>query len=69
MEKEQLKAIAEALTGPSVLSYALKEDGVLVVIDQAGCKRSFPPAAYQALLTKPQKSTKMIKGAKNEQPQ
>jgi len=69
MENERLKEIVEALAGPNALSYALKADGTLVVIDRAGRKQSFPAAAYQPLLTKLHKSPKMNKGAENEQPQ
>jgi len=66
MEAERLKSIVEALAGPDVLSYALKEDGVLVVIDQNGQKRVFLPTNYQHLMRQSQKSTKMVKGAKND---
>ncbi len=66
MDDERLKSIVEALAGPDVLSYALKEDGVLVVIDQNGQKRVFLPTNYQYLMRQSQKSTKMVKGAKND---
>jgi len=49
-----------------VLSYALKEDGVLVVIDQNGQKRVYLPTTYQHLMRQSQKSTKMVKGAKDD---
>jgi hypothetical protein len=67
MNEEQLKVIVEALAGLNVLSFALKKDGLLVVIDQAGRKLSFAPAAYQVLLPKLHKLTKVTKGAENEQ--
>ncbi len=66
MEAERLKSIVEALAGPDVLSYALKEDGVLVVIDQNGQKRVYLPTTYQHLMRQSQKSTKMVKGAKDD---
>ncbi len=66
MEAERLKSIVEALAGPDVLNYALKEDGVLVVIDQHGQKRVFLPTNYQHLLRQSQKSTKIDNGAKDD---
>ena len=41
MDDVRLKGIVEALAGSNVLSYALKEGGVLVLIDQAGRKRRY----------------------------
>ena len=35
MDDERLKGIVEALAGPNVLSYALNENGVLVVISDS----------------------------------
>jgi hypothetical protein len=52
-----------------VLSYALKEDGVLVLIDQAGRKRRYLPEDYQHLLRKAHKTAKLIEGGTNEQSQ
>ena len=69
MDDERLKEIAEALTGMGVLSYALKEDGVLVLIDQAGRKRRYLPEDYRHLLRKAHKTAKLIEGGTNEQSQ
>ncbi|HOV30922.1 MAG TPA: hypothetical protein PLX92_04935 [Anaerolineaceae bacterium] len=66
MEAERIKSIVEALAGPDVLSYALKEDGVLVVIDQNGQKRVYLPTTYHHLLRQSQRSTKMVKGVKDD---
>jgi len=67
MDEKQLQAIVKALGGPNALSYALKEGGLLVIVDCTGRKQSFSPEAYQHLLKAPNKSAKNIKGAKDEQ--
>ena len=69
MDDERLKGIVEALAGPNVLSYALKENDVLVVIDQAGRKRRYLPEDYRHLLRKAHKTAKLIEGGTNEQSQ
>lgn len=69
MENERLEEIVEALAGEHVLSYALKADGVLVVIDQQGRKHTYLPAAYRHLQRKPAKFAKKTAGGENEQPQ
>jgi len=69
MENERLEEIVEALAGADVLSYALKADGVLVVIDQTGKKRRYLPEDYRHLLRKAHKTAKLIEGGTNEQSQ
>ena len=69
MDDVRLKGIVEALAGSNVLSYELKEGGVLVLIDQAGRKRRYLPEDYQHLLRKAHKTAKLIEGGTNEQSQ
>ena len=69
MDDERLKGIVEALAGSNVLSYALKEGGVLILIDQAGRKQRYLPEDYQHLLRKANKTAKMIEGGTNVQSQ
>ncbi len=69
MDDERLKGIVEALAGPNVLSYALKENGVLVVIDQTGRKRRYLPEDYRHLRREAYKTAKLIEGGTNEQSQ
>jgi len=69
MDDERLKGIVEVLAGPNVINYALKENGLLVVIDQAGRKRRYLPEDYRHLLRKAHKTAKLIEGGTNEQSQ
>ena len=64
MEKNDIKTIAEALAGPNPLGCAVKENGVLVVVDSTGKKRTFYPMDYQHLLHPGSKSA-AGKGAKH----
>lgn len=50
MDRTDIKTIAEALAGPNPLGCAIKENGVLVVVDGSGKKRTFYPMDYQHLL-------------------
>jgi hypothetical protein len=64
MEKNDIKTIAEALAGPNPLGCAVKENGVLVVVDSTGKKSTFYPMDYQHLLHPGSKSA-AGKGAKH----
>ena len=64
MEKNDIKTIAEALAGPNPLGCAVKENGVLVVVDSTGKKSTFYPMDYQHLLHPGSKSA-TGKGAKH----
>lgn len=64
MEKTDIKSIAEALAGPNPLGCAVKENGVLVVVDSVGKKHTFYPMDYQHLLHPAAKSA-AGKGAKH----
>ncbi len=64
MEKPNIRTVAEALAGPDLLGCAVKENGVLVVIDSTGKKRTFYPMDYQHLLHPSAKSS-AVKGAKH----
>ena len=61
MEKPNIRTVAEALAGPNPLGCAVKENGVLVVIDSTGKKRTFYPMDYQHLLHT-RKTNKTTKG-------
>lgn len=50
MDRLDIRMVAEALAGPDLLGCAVKENGVLVVVDSNGKKRTFSPMDYQHLL-------------------
>ncbi|MGV7976410.1 MAG: hypothetical protein AB2L16_05945 [Anaerolineaceae bacterium] len=64
MEKPNIRTVAEALAGPDLLGCAVKENGVLVVVDSTGKKSTFYPMDYQHLLHPGSKSA-AGKGAKH----
>jgi hypothetical protein len=50
MKDKNLEKIIPKLIGNKPMDYDLKSDGLLVVIDAEGKKRSIPPAEYWSLL-------------------
>ena len=48
MKDKQIEKIIPKLIGAPAMDYDLKEDGLLVVIDQQGKKRRFLPEEYKA---------------------
>jgi len=61
VERTELQTIVEALAGPNPLGCAVKENGVLVIVDSSGKKKAYYPADYQHLLH-PRKTNKTTKG-------
>jgi len=47
MKDKQIEKIIPKLIGAAAMDYDLKEDGLLVVIDQQGKKRRFLPDEYK----------------------
>ncbi len=66
MDTHTLNRIAAALTGGTPLAYALKADGLLVVIDAQGKKQRFAPDAYQHLTGSAGKHTSAQKGERHD---
>ena len=52
MKDKQIEKIIPKLIGAAAMDYDLKEDGLLVVIDQQGKKRCFLPEDYKVQNTK-----------------
>lgn len=50
MTENEIKKVVSRLMGKDVLSYRLREDGFLVVVNQQGWKVTFSPAEVEKAL-------------------